>query len=99
MSVTRCQCGNIIEHHVNRRGPTPKWCSNQCRNRGHRKTRTGAAWAQPPTRLQTLADNVALELDQGMLLYHIAGMRSLTTARLAAVLEQDGQHQTAMRIQ
>jgi hypothetical protein len=99
MTVQRCPCGNLIEHHVNRRGPQPKWCSNQCRNRGHKKTRTGAAWAQPPRLLQTLADNVATELDQGQLIYHIAGMRSLTNGRLAAILTQDGHHQTAARIQ
>ena len=100
MTVTRCPCGNLIEHHVNRRGPKPRWCSNQCRNRGNKKkTRTGAAWAQPPVLLQALADNVATELDQGLLLYHIAGLRSLTSERLAAVLTQEGHHQTAARIQ
>ena len=100
MTVTRCPCGNLIEHHVNRRGPKPKYCSNGCRHRGHRKkTRTGAAWAQPPTRLQNLADNVDTELDQGQLLYHIAGQRSLTNSRLAALLTQEGHHQTAGRIQ
>ena len=112
MSVQRCPCGNLVEPRATGSGRYRKWCTKQCRDRHHKqrtrtaaaqakpqKTRTGAAWAQPPKPLQALADNVATELSQGQLLYHIAGLRSLTSGRLAALLTQEGHYETAGRIQ